>query len=63
MHNYYQVRQWHIEYDQNVIDENDEVGGTSVVELTFHRNYIKQKLDNGLLRIWLVIIMSHVIIM
>lgn len=64
MHNYQSVRQWHLDYDKSVPPTSlinsdsyisDEVTETSIAEITFHRNYIKQKLDHNLIRIWRVI--------
>lgn len=61
MYNYNSVRQWHLNYDSTVpptsLVEEDvtaEDAKTAITEITFHRNYIKQKLDNGLVRMWRV---------
>ena len=69
MHNYYQVRQWHAEFDHQLPksplsllsglgeeeeEEEEEKKKLASAELAFNRNYVRQKLDNGLVRIWRV---------
>ena len=66
MHNYYQVRQWHAEFDHRLPksplsllselgeEEEEERKKLASAELAFNRNYVRQKLDNGLVRIWRV---------
>lgn len=55
MHNYHQIKLWHDSYEKQppkfVAGEGEEV---NTVELTFNRNYVRQKLEHGLLRIWRV---------
>ena len=66
MHNYYQIRHWHSESRAPAstplsllsADLSSEEDGRSSAELAFDRNYVKQKLDNGLVRIWRVSV-SH----
>lgn len=45
MCNYYKVHKWHNEYSQETTDER---------EVKFNRSYIKQKLDSGLGKLWMV---------
>ena len=50
---------------QLLIEEDEGKGGggggksdIAIAEITFHRNYIKQKLDNGFARMWRVIMIK-----
>ena len=52
MHNYHQVKLWHEEYDsKSAASRGDRVEDA---ELAFNRNYVHQKLEHGLLRVWRV---------
>lgn len=54
MFNYYQVRQWHAEYDVKVPPTSllsNDIGDSA--EIKFNRSYVKQKLDNGLTKLWM----------
>ena len=60
MFNYYQVRQWHAEYDLKVPPTSllpNNIGEST--EIKFNRSYVKQKLDNGLTKLWMVCVISH----
>lgn len=51
MYNYHQIKLWHEQYDSKSttarIDRED-------AEVAFNRNYVRQKLEHGLLRVWRV---------
>ena len=51
MHNYHQIKLWHEQYDSKStaarMDRED-------AEVAFNRNYVRQKLEHGLLRVWRV---------
>ena len=52
---YYQVRQWHADYDQKTPPTStSERSGSEEREIKFNRSYIKQKLDTGLSKLWMV---------
>ena len=70
MHNYYQVRRWH--YSESRVPATTPLSLLSAglgeeerttAELAFDRNYVRQKLDNGLVRIWRVSCCNPVSIM
>ena len=55
MLNFHQVIRWHEQYDPAMhVSEEDAVDGDTGAEATYNRNYIRQKLDHGLNRIWKV---------
>ncbi|XP_064402332.1 syndetin-like isoform X2 [Halichondria panicea] len=47
LHNYYKVREWHSSSETTSSGEGQEAS-----EETFNRNYVRTKLENGLLRVW-----------
>ncbi len=53
LHNYYKVREWHSSSETTSSGEGQEAS-----EETFNRNYVRTKLENGLLRVWRVRIKS-----
>jgi hypothetical protein len=55
MYNYNTVRQWH--FDDNsgappTVDGEELNERMAAADIAFHRNYIRQKLDSGLVKIW-----------
>ena len=56
MYNYHQIKQWHDKAGQRAVERVGEVedGGMSQAELVFNRNYVRQKLEHGLIRVWRV---------
>ena len=61
MHNYYAIKRWHGDYDvripaDSLISTDDEHTSKETMssEIIFNRNYVKHKLENGLVRIWRV---------
>lgn len=67
MLNYHKVICWHEQYDpamhvtaSDVSDENKDDEKTA--EATYNRNYIRQKLDHGLNRIWKVTFISFLLL-
>ena len=55
MRNYHEVKQWHEHYErQNPASAEAAERGVDEAELSFNRNYVNKKLDNGLLRVWRV---------
>lgn len=52
MHSYWCILEWHDQNDgQRNHPENGDTDG-SAFEVSFNRNYVKQKLEHGLLRVW-----------
>ncbi|KFM70702.1 Coiled-coil domain-containing protein 132, partial [Stegodyphus mimosarum] len=51
MHSYWCILEWHEVNDENR-KPSEDTSSASSVESSFNRNYIKQKLEHGLLRIW-----------
>lgn len=62
MHNYYAIKRWHGDYDVRIpantwvgsSDDESRSNDTISSEIIFNRNYVKHKLENGLVRIWRV---------
>ena len=61
MHNYFAIKRWHGDYDVRIpadslvsTDDGASSRETMSSEITFNRNYVKHKLENGLVRIWRV---------
>ena len=52
MHNYHLVKLWHEQYDSKSAASRGD--GAEDAELAFNRNYVHQKLEHGLLRVWRV---------
>ena len=52
MYSYRQVKEWHTVSD---VSKLPEVGDSA--ESAFDRSYVKTKLENGLLRVWRVIML------
>ena len=52
MYSYCQVKEWHSKNRiKNPSLDGEEPNG---MEIAFNRSYVRQKLDNGLLRVWRV---------
>ena len=52
MYNYCQIKEWHSKnYTRTPSLDGEE---PSSVDIAFNRSYVRQKLDNGLLRVWRV---------
>ena len=52
MYNYCQIKEWHSKnYARTPSLDGEE---PSSVDIAFNRSYVRQKLDNGLLRVWRV---------
>lgn len=56
MFNYHRVVDWHEQFDPAmcVVESDATEGDDKTAEATYNRNYIRQKLDHGLMRIWKV---------
>ena len=52
MCNYYKVHQWHINYDHSKATPTFQHNNEN--DIKFNRSYIKQKLDSGLTKLWMV---------
>ena len=51
MHNYHQIKLWHEQYDSKSTAARKD---REDAEVAFNRNYVRQKLEHGLLRVWRV---------
>ena len=54
MHNYHQIKLWHDSYDSKCARMEVGEDGASRADITFNRNYVRQKLEHGLIRVWRV---------